>query len=185
MAIASTVDLLTTQLWPQGDIRDPLGIWGARLGITGDASGDGIKVGIQAAQPERAAFIYTIYSLNISQLTGGVLVVAMQSRILTNWPNIDPIAGVQAYSTNLLRSEDGSGNLTPPVGGPDDGLVLPNDRFLLCFDPRPQPTTPLVIAELRVNSNVLNNTWSFEGYGYFWDRSVLNAPGGPRHPGSS
>ncbi|KKL17302.1 hypothetical protein LCGC14_2486950, partial [marine sediment metagenome] len=31
MAQALTVELHQSQLWVQGDIRDPLGIWGARL----------------------------------------------------------------------------------------------------------------------------------------------------------
>ncbi|MGR3295936.1 MAG: hypothetical protein ACUZ8A_06880, partial [Candidatus Bathyanammoxibius sp.] len=60
------------------------------------------------------------------------------------------------------------------------------DRFLLLYDPR-QPAslgnTNILELQLAVNTDLA--TYSFEAYGYYWDRSVMQTPGGPRHPGSS
>jgi hypothetical protein len=75
-------------------------------------------------------------------------------------------------------------NFTAPTGGVAGQLVLPNDRFLLLFDPRPG-AGDLVIAEIKYSDNVDAMTTIMELYGYYWDRSVLQAPGGPRHPGAS
>jgi len=47
------------QLWPQLDIRDPLGVWGARALVTGDASGGSIKEKCQAPAERTAAFFFT------------------------------------------------------------------------------------------------------------------------------
>ncbi|KKL17299.1 hypothetical protein LCGC14_2486920, partial [marine sediment metagenome] len=62
--------------------------------------------------------------------------------------------------------------------------MFPNDRFILIFDPR-QGAGVLNMIELEMGVNVNTDTYAFEAYGYYWDRSVLNAPGGPRHPGSA
>jgi len=186
MAQSLTVELKTSQLWPQGDIRDPLGVWGARLPVTGDASAGEIKVNIVAAQAERAAYIYTCYSAVMAVLLspGGVQLGAV-CRLLTNWPDIDPIAGVQGYGSAILRTIAISTAMTAPLGAPAEPLINPADRFLLLFDPRPQPSTDLAIVELKLANQVNNDLYSFEAYGYYWDRSVLDAPGGLRHPGAS
>jgi len=184
MAISVNVDVLPAALWPQGDIRDPLGVWGFRQGIIGDASGGTSKVTARAAAGQGAAFVYTCYSVQIALLTGISAASNIKCRLLTNWPNIDPQAGVQAYATLALRTLVAS-TMTPPESGPANGpLLTSNDRFILLFDPRPTPLA-IDIVELELDRNVLNETYSFEGYGYYWDRSVLNAPGGPRHPGAS
>jgi len=186
VSIASEVNLVTSQLWPQGDIRDPLGVWGARLGVTGDASGGEIKVGITAAQAERAAYIYTCYSANVAVLlsTLGAPLTGW-CRLLANWPDIDPVVGVQGYGSFIGLVIGVEELNTAPQGALGGTLIGPNDRFILLFDPRPQPTTDLTVVELKISEQVLADTYSFEAYGYYWDRSVLNAPGGPRHPGSS
>jgi len=182
---ALNVELKTSALWPQGDIRDPLGIWGARLGVTGDATAGEIKVGIQAAQAERAAYIYTCYNANVSVLlASGVLAMTAFCRLLTNWPDIDPVAGVQGYGSNIGRVLGITIGGTAPEGAVGQPLVLPQERFILLFDPRPQPSEALTIVELKVTAQVDADTYSFEAYGYYWDRSVLDAPGGPRHPGT-
>ncbi len=186
MAISTSVDVVQAALWPQGDARDPLGVWGARLGITGDASGGGIKGNFRVPADRKSAYVYTVYSLTAVQLTGtpptGQLV---KSRILTNWPDFDPLAGVQSYSTASFANLVGLANLTAPTSGAREfDLTKPNDRFLLCFDPRPIGGA-LDIVEIVWSENVDLATYSFEGYGYFWDRAVMNTPGGPRHPGSS
>jgi len=172
-------------LWPQEDIRSPLGVWGARLGVTGDASAGEIKVGITVPQAERAAYIYTCYSAQIS-----VLIAASSAelfamcRLLTNWPDVDPGVGVQGYGSNVGARLPIITGGTAPEGSTINHLVEGHDRFILLFDPRPSAVGDMTIVELKLAVQILSDTYSFEAYGYYWDRSVLDAPGGPRHPGS-
>jgi len=179
-------DILTTSLWPQGDIRDPLGVWGFRQGATGSLAGE-IKVVASAPEKEAAAYIFACYSLTYAQLTGAIDTGArVKTRLLAGWPNIDSQAGVQGYATLGISSTIGLNDFTAPVQGVagTGGMVSGNQRFVLLFDPRPLATAvPLV--ELAVAVQVDGATYSFEGWGYYWDRSVLQAPGGPRHPGSN
>jgi len=185
VAISQTVDVITNALWPQGDIRDPLGIWGFRHGVTGDASAGGIKVLARSSAGEGAAYVYTVYSTLIAIILQATFAAQTgKCRILTSWPNIDPQAGVQAYGSLRIATISGETDFTAPQLGPDRNFIQSNDRFLLIFDPRPSAGV-LDMIELEIGTNVLADTYSFEGYGYYWDRSVLNAPGGPRHPGAS
>lgn len=184
MAIASLVAIQQTALWPQGDIRDPLGVWGFRLAVTGDASSGTIKVTAQVPADLRAAYVYTCYSLNYAQIDGDAIVRIVKGRLLTNWPNIDLQAGVQAYATGIQLRTDVSAGFTNPEGFLTAPMVSPNDRFILLFNFQ-QSTLPMDIVEMEMSANINTATYSFEGYGYFWDRSVMNAPGGLRHPGSS
>jgi len=186
MAIAEFVDILTTALWPQGDIRDPLGVWGFRHLVTSDATSGGIKVTAQAAAGIEAAYVYTCYALTHAQLTGGQISPNIKARLLTNWPDMDTTAGVRAYATLRIAQENDGSSFTAPVAGlrASDFLVTPNERFLLLFDPRSR-NVAIDLVEMELNANVDGDTNSFEGWGYYWDRSVLQAPGGPRHPGSS
>jgi len=185
MAITEVVEVQQTALWPQGDIRDPLGVWGFRLAVIGDASGDGVQVTAFVPRERKGAYIYTVYSALVVKVSGAAPVAStIKCRILTNWPNIDPQPGVQAYGSAIFRSFTASTDLQAPIAGPDDALILPQDRFLLILDPS-NSLDDMFILELGLGLNVLADVYSFEGYGYFWDRSVLNAPGGLRHPGSS
>ena len=186
MAILETAAPLTQALWPQGDIRDPLGVWGFRHGVTGDASGGSVKVIIRVPAGLGAAYVYTCYSAHISKITGAIELTTARLRLLTNWPNVDRQAGVQAYATHHVVTLTGATVATSPVVGPfNDGvLVTSNDRFLLLFDPRPT-VGAIDIVEFELGINTLAETYSFEAYGYYWDRSILQAPGGPRHPGSN
>ena len=188
MAIALTVPVLETALWPQGDARDPLGVWGARLIVTGDASGGEIKVTILVPGARRSAYIYTAYGAGINQLTGVITAVSIMSRLLTNWPDVDPTAGIQGYSQNNRGVLGGVSAFTAPNASNASGepLVHDKDRFILLFDPRPTGDSgdDMAIMELKLGFNTDLATYSFEAYGYFWDRSVLNSPGGLRHPGS-
>jgi len=184
MTITQVGTVVPAAQWPQGDIRDPLGVWGMRQGITADATGGELTVNVTVPSGRGAAYVYTIYSAQISKLTGAVAQSEGRVRILTSWPNVDPLAGVQAYGSDkmfLFRAPTG---LAAPIVGPEPHLIQHADRFLLCFDPRPSAGA-LVILQLTATPNTDLETWSFEAYGYFWDRSVLQAPGGPRHPGSS
>lgn len=186
MAIVDQAIVIATPQWPQGDIRDPLGVWGCRLGVTGDASGGSIKVQFQVPPGLAAAYVYTVYSINIAILTGvSPGQINGKARILTNWPNVDSLPGVQSYSSLIIFSVNTAANFTAPIGGIANQIIMSSsDRFMLCYDPRPS-ASELDIVEVEIGTNTDLATHSFEGYGYFWDRSVLQAPGGPRHPGSS
>jgi len=184
MAIAQSIDALPAQLWPQGDIRDPLGLWGCRLAITGDASGGSIKTTVNSATGQDAAYVYTAYAATITVVTGTPTTIRGKVRLLTNWPNVDVQPGVQAFATIVQPVLEAGSVMTSPNLGPSQPLVGGNDRFLLLFDPRPT-AGQIQIMELEINENVLAKVYSFEAYGYFWDRSVLQAPGGLRHPGAS
>jgi len=184
VAISSVGQVITSALWPQGDSRDPLGLWGMRALVTGDATGSSIKLVAQVPAADKAAYVYTVYSAIVVQLTGSVAGFTIAKlRILTNWPNVDDQPGVQAYNAVIFRTAIGSLTFTAPTKGSPQ-LVTAIDRFLLLFDPRPSGDD-MDILELEIDDNVDAATYSFEAYGYFWDRSVMQAPGGPRHPGSS
>ena len=114
MAIVVEAPVVEAQVYPQGDKRDPLGVWGVRQGVTGDASGGTIKVIFQVTSPKRAAFVYTCYDLNFAQLTGAVSADELKARLLTGWPNIDSAAGVQAYSSLIVTKAAGAAALTAP-----------------------------------------------------------------------
>jgi len=184
MSIVTSAPIVSAQLFPQGDIRDPLGVWGARLGVVGDATAGSIAVTLRVPGARGAAYLYTCYSVNVSQLTGIVSGTLVSIRLLTGWPNIDEATdGVQAYGSNFTATW-AAGTGPGPIAGFQTQPLSPLDRFLLLFDPRPTAGDFDVVA-LGLNDNTNLATYVFEGYGYFWDRSVLNAPGGPRHPGSS
>jgi len=185
MAIATNVDLLPAQGWPQGDARDPLGVWAARLGVTGDATGGSIKVGVNVPTGLRGAHIYTCYSINFAQLTGVVTARNVKVRLLTNLPDADVLAGLQGFATLKIVNTATLTNVTPPIlgiGGGQAPALEPLDRFILL---RTDVGTPLTIVEIEFGENVDASTYVFETYGYYWDRLVMQAPGGPRHPGSS
>lgn len=186
MSIIESVNIIETALWPQSDARDPLGVWGARDLVTGDASGGTIKSQIQIAAARRRSRIYTCYhamSVSIGGATDTATVI--KCRLLTNWPDIDVITeGAQGFA-GWKATTVSAGNFTDPDAGPNEPLVLPNDRFILLFDPGVvNAGDPMVIVEMERNANVNTALYSFEAYGYYWDREVLDTPGGPRHPGS-
>jgi len=170
-------------MWPQGDARDPLGIWGGRRIVTGDASGGGIQVRFAAAATIAGAFIFTCYNAQVSNVDA-TSIAAVRCRLLTNWPDVDAAVGVQGFATHLVRAQTGSSFFPAPLSGPDDPLVMPSDRFILLFDPRPVAGA-FDIVSLAISENTNTVNFAFEAWGYYWDRQVLNTPGGPRHPGSS
>ena len=142
-----------------------------------------MKVTIQVPQELAAAYVFTCYSALIAQISGTPNGDIAKCRLLTNWPNIDSQAGVQAYATAIVRTMLASASFTAPVSVPIEPFVTPNDRFLLLYRPG-KATEPMAIVELEFNGNVTSDVLSFEAYGYFWDRAVMTTPGGPRHPGS-
>lgn len=185
MAILAAVDIKQTGLWPQGDERDPLGIWGARLVVVGDASGGGIKVQLNVPANISAHYVYTCYSVTMTAVAQAVVAGNQaKCRLLTQWPDIDATVGVTAFAYLKIVQLLANSSFTAPFSGPDQPLVDPHARFILLFDPRAS-VKGYTMVELEQAVNVLADQYAFEGYGYFWDRSVLQAPGGPRHPGSS
>lgn len=185
MSVLGTIDVLESELWPQRDARDPLGLFGWRVTQAGDGTGGGNKVIVEIASSRRHAYVYKIYDMVIAQTVGAVASRTAKVRILTNWPNIDLEPGIQSYGSLWVGEHSGtSAGLTVPQSGffrqtPFAG----NYKDLLIFDPSTQ-TGPMAIAELEI-ANVDVTTFSFEGYGYYWDRSVMGTPGGPRNPGTS
>jgi len=184
MAIAAEIEVVETALWPQGDVRDPLGVWGSRVLVTGDNTGGAIVVDIVVPANKAGAFVYTNYKTNQGQLSGSLAATNHAVRLLTNWPDIDPLAGVQGFNTFRIEATRTESDFPGQQSAPQSIMDSPNDRFLLLFDPRPA-AGKYSIVQLLWGENTNNATYAFEAYGYYWDRSVLNAPGGPRHPGSS
>jgi len=156
-----------------------------RLLVTGDASGNPITVGYRIPLGKTGAFVYTCYRLTATLLTGSPTGNEnLKVRLLTNWPNISDVAGVQGFGTLNIYDLRSDSLLTPGESAPERPIVEANDRFMLLYDPRARQAD-MNIAEIVWSDNQDAATYAFEGYGYYWDRSVLNAPGGPRHPGSS
>jgi len=188
LAIVGAAQVLEHQLFLQGDGRDPLGVWGARVGITGDASGGTIKTGFLVSTTTSGGRIYTCYDAQVAGLSSTVVFSTLKTRLLTNRPDIDVLAGLQGYASLLVGSGfpgffDADNSLTPPIAGPSIHLISSNQRFILLFGPGPGQET-VNILEIEIDQNINLATYSFEAYGYFWDRQVVNVPGGPRHPGS-
>ncbi|HIB68100.1 MAG TPA: hypothetical protein EYO33_24140 [Phycisphaerales bacterium] len=154
-----------------------------RIGATGDGGGGSIQAVGQVPAGERAAFVYTCYSANIAIVNQTTpLNVTGQFRLLTNWPSVDALAGVNAYSSIHMVTVEQSA-LEDPVGGSNDPLVSGPERFMVLWDPRPT-NVAMNICAFAVGTNVLNDVYSFEAWGYYWDRTVMSVPGGLRHPGS-
>ncbi len=184
MSIAQGQSVFHHQAFPQGDVRDPLGVWAGRLGIVGDATGGEIKATFNVPAALRSAYVHTCYAITVAQLTGTGVAASVLMRLLANWPDIDPDAGVQAFSSGSGAFMRVSSSFDTAPISQIEGFDIGALRYVLLYDPR-QQGAQMDIVEVKVSSNVDTVTWSFECYGYFWDRSVLNAPGGPRHPGSA
>lgn len=184
MSVTSTVIPIESELWPQRDARDPLGIFGWRTAIATDASGGFLRVQVNIEASKRHAFVWKIWDMVIAQITGGAQATNGKLRILSNWPNIDPQAGIQAYASLYIGSMGGNNSLSFPNTGLFDVSPLNgNQKDILIYDPSTQSGAMPIAEQEVVNINGL--TYSFEGYGYYWDRSVMNTPGGPRNPGTS
>lgn len=185
MSQDSTVDVVQTALWPQGDERDPLGVWAFRSIVIGLGVEGSVKVTAIVPSDRKSAYIYTAYAATTVPVTQAVLAGSQAKiRLLTNWPDASSPAGVTGFAKARMVNIVVNGNSSSPFGGADAPMIDALDRFLLLFDPRPL-VDDLEIMELELMQNILNDVYAFEGYGYYWDRSVMNAPGGPRHPGSS
>jgi len=184
MTVSGTSAIAPVALFGQGDVRDPLGIWGGRQAVTGDGTGGAIQSTFFVAAALRSAYVYTCYSLTAGSETTGLPAATVKARLLTNWPNVDPQAGVQAYGSVRMEPILGSDNWRAPRFTIGENLITNPQRFILLYDPRISGTN-MNIIELDWSVNTDLAVYIFECYGYFWDRSVMQAPGGPRHPGSA
>lgn len=184
MTVTVLADVTQTQLWPQRDARDPLGIWGGLAVATGDASGGLIDIFIQANASIRAAYVYNIISANVQKVDGASInEKAYLRRIITHWPDISVTAGVQSYEDVQAGAFIHVLGLDPENVPATPLIQSPQDRFMI-FDPRPIGAA-MTLVELRIFDNELNQIYRGSATGYFWDRAVMETPGGPRFPGSS
>jgi len=104
-------------------------------------------------------------------------------RLLTNWPDASPgVVGLQGYASNIIVSTQGDQDFTAPLTGFVQAPIGANQRFIPLWTVQ---GSSLAIMEMEHGSNGLNISYSFEAFGYYWDRAVLDAPGGPRHPGAN
>lgn len=179
MAIAENTAVLAHAIIKQRDARDPLGIFVNRHLITGDASGGTIKVSIAAAQT------YHIYALTAFTLS--VQTLAADSigklRLLTNYPPALPDGGLSAFAWNRVFIISNTSMTAPGDSmGISQGAIGLETGKVLMFGGDFQTVVPQNIIELEIEDNILNQSYFFEVYGYFWDRSSILVPGGPRLP---
>lgn len=185
MSVGAIAEILTAAIFRPRDLRDPLGVWGGRAGLTGNGTGGQLSVQFNAPDDNAGAYVYTCHSANAGQLTGILASTGVKLRLLTNWPNIDPQPGVQGYNAvhmGVTRTQDeATGQRSAPTN--TTLFEIPNMKTILLFDPRPSAGA-ITLVEIEWNENTDLATYVFECYGYYWDRQVMNIPGGLRHPGS-
>lgn len=98
-----------------------------------------MKTIVQAPEAIAGAYLYTCYSAQAATLQPESA-SQVKLRLLTNWPDIDPVAaGVQGYSSNIVVVQDFGTVFTEPMSGPSRPLIGPADRFVLLFDPGRSP----------------------------------------------
>ncbi len=185
MTVTGTVEVIESQQWPQGDARDPLGVWGGRGAVAGDASGGEIGVDFVVPAGKVGSNVYTCYAITGGQVLGALQNQSFKIQLLTNFPNIDPQPGIQGYSSLDLGFMGGDSGLTAPFSGQRTWTFPSQYRFILLYDPTPRNTPMTIVKLFTVNGGGVGIDFIFECYGYWWDRAVLNTPGGPRHPGAS
>jgi len=163
------------------DLRDPLGVWTARGAGVGDGGGGVVLAQFVVPADRRAAHVYTCYAVTVVELAIAVVqATQVSARLLTNWP-VTETTGITGFSVVNTRVADNDGVFP---ASPQGELIPPSWRYILLFDPRADPTSAITLVEAWPNDNTTDETYVFEVWGYYWDRNVLDAPGGPRHPGS-
>jgi len=180
MSEVAQVRLLAHNIFKQRDSRDPLGIWAFRSEQAGTATGGVFKVQVQSDEVDR---IFTCVGLN---LTADGITVAVQGkyRLLCNQPPAD-LEGGQA-GVSIARNIDVTNfsNATAPADNWD--AISPYEsqlEHILLFGGVQSSRDPQNILEMECGGNALTVTYFFEATGYFWDRQILESPGGPRWPG--
>lgn len=180
MTATGIINILDSPLLRRRDLGDPLGVWAGRGTVIGDGGGGGTLAQFTVPGSRRGGHIYTVYGVGATGQAGPTVEAdSLSVRLLTNWPPSD-LAGINGASITRTRLAVNDGIFgASPVGS----LIDASDRFVLLFDPRPDPNVGIVILEAWANINVLNETHTFEAWGYFWDRLAQDFPGGLRHPG--
>jgi len=188
MSFTVNKDVLVSGLFKQGDIRDPIGIWGGSVTINGDVTGGFLRVIFQVDPDDGwVSGIFAHYSVSVIQTIGALLTGAGSAvifRINTNWPNILQDPGIIPYNFTRSFQLTGAAGLSP-IAATEQPMVTSQERFLLSWDPRHITPQNLLLDQIEILNPGAGISINFTAYGYFWDRSVLDAPGGPRHPGSS
>lgn len=181
MTVTVLIPIQESAILRPRDLRDPLGVWAARGLGTGDAGGGVVLGQFIVPGDRRAAHVYACYGVSVVQLViAAVEASSMSVRLLTNWP-VTETSGITGFSLTNSRVADNDGIFPASAFGP---LIDGPMRFILLFDPRPDPTSSIVLVEAWPNDNSLDEDYVFEAYGYYWDRNIMDVPGGPRHPGS-
>lgn len=180
-----SADMRLYQIFKQGDVRDPLGVWASRVTAVGDGTGVGsVQADIGLPQSRRAGQILTCYGVTGAHGAGVLSSTEFGCRLLTNWPSGDS-PGVQGFSTNRATLIS---LIAPTAAGARAAqlspVLDPQSRFILLFDPRPGVPGRINFIQLWFDQNEGVVNYFFEAWGYWWNRDVLEAPGGPRHPGS-
>jgi len=181
VTVTGVINIFDSAVLRRRDVRDPLGIWAARGTIVGDGGGGSTLAQFTVPAGRRSGHIYCCYGVGVTgQAASTVEATSLSVRLLTNWPPTEAsgITGMSKTNTRLAVNDGIFG--ASPLGQ----LIGPADRFIILYDPRPDPNTDIVIVEAWADINVLNETHNFEIYGYYWDRIAVNAEGGLRHPGS-
>jgi len=189
MAIASSVEITAAAIFRPRDLRDPLGWWGGRVGVTGDLSSGGITVLFNVPANIAGKYVYTSYIANMGQLAALALDATNHKvRLLMNWPNMDSQAGINGLNAvyiSATRTDVDFTGQSSAAGNPTDNYALDSSRrFIPLFDPRSN-TGANAIVEMEWGDNTDGEDYIFEAGGYFWDRQVMETPGGMRHPGAS
>lgn len=181
MTVTVTIPIQESAILRRRDVRDPLGIWAARGTGVGDAGGGVVLAQFVVPAARRASSVYTCYGVQVVELAiATVQATIITTRLLTNWP-VTEVGGINGFSLTNGHVADNDGIFPASSQGE---LITSAMRYILLFDPRPGPNADVVLVEAWPNDNSLNETYVFEAWGYYWDRNVLDAPGGPRHPGS-
>lgn len=165
------------------DQRDPLGVWAAREQVTGDASGGIQQVDIQVPANVRAGFVYNCQAAEMIGPDPSAM-TSVTVRLLTNWPPSDSpgVAGADFHVNSPIGSfGDGSSKSGSNTGQPFINAAL---MKVLLFDPRSNPLAGVNLLEIWSSANTLAEPRIGTAWGYYWDRGVMDVPGGPRFPGA-
>lgn len=180
MSVTGDIDILPAAILRRRDDRDPLGIWAARGGLTGDATGGVQKATFGLPAERRASYVFTLGFVSTSSTTAGYTTHTV--RLLTNYPSGDS-PGVQGAAF-IRTTEVGSsgGGESQAVGFRP--LIDPQMSKILLYDPRSDRANRIDLFELWVSANIDTGVVNFEGWGWYWDRNLHEVAGGPRYPGS-
>ncbi len=181
MAITTLKDILASGLIFQGDARDPLGIWGGATSQVNSGSGGSTRITFRVGTTDsNLSSVFAISGLSVLQESGTPRSDLVKFRMFTNWPSVDFQAAITPFNSAHAAVFVGSTLFTGGVAVAPFNDTVPAIRGLLSWDPRGL-SQPLLLCEFEM-ANISGTTVLVSVQGYFWDRAVLNTPGGPRFP---